>query len=221
MRSGVFLITCLVAMASAPANAAPYWVSYDGNDFPENEGWTHTPGEPPAERWIEDGLLVIDSRADLHTTDGNSTPLPDSMDPEEGEIFVARWRLRILEAAPYYDPEVYICSDNQFEIGLIFGADYVFSAHEGDCMAEFSPGDFHTFELRSCDILSYALFIDDSLAFEGESFEGYSSTQVGFGDGVHGGASLTHWDYFEFGVVPEPGTCVLAFVVAAMWRCLR
>ncbi|MBN2446631.1 MAG: hypothetical protein JXO22_07895 [Phycisphaerae bacterium] len=220
MRRGVFLITCLVAMTNAPANAAPYWVTYDGNDFPENEGWTHTEGEPPALRWIEDGMLVIDSRADNNTTDGNSAPLPDSMDPEEGETFIARWRMRILEVALYEDPGVYVCSDNQFSMGFVFGMDYV-SEYGPNHSAGFSPGEFHTFELRSCDMLSYTLFIDGSLGFEGESSESYSPTQVGFGDNVRGGTSLTQWDYFEFGVVPEPATCVFAFVVAAMWRCLR
>jgi hypothetical protein len=218
MRRVVFSLICFVALASAAANAEPYWVTYDGNDFPENEGWKHTPGEPPALRWIEDGLLVIDSRANLHTTDGNSAPLPNSMDPQAGETFVARLRLRILEAAPYDDPGIYISSDNQFAIGFVFGMNCVTSMFEGDRTAEFSPGEFHTFELRSCDMISYTLLIDDGLAFEGESFESFSPTQVGFGDLVHGGASLAQWDYFEFGVVPEPHSLSLllsSFLLAA------
>jgi hypothetical protein len=58
------------------ARAAPYWVSYQGNDFPENEGWERTftdpngvVGQGGAIRTLENGSLVLNSREDVSIVD--------------------------------------------------------------------------------------------------------------------------------------------------------
>lgn len=38
-RSVAALLLILCAAASAPAT--PYWISWEGDDWPENQGWTH------------------------------------------------------------------------------------------------------------------------------------------------------------------------------------
>ena len=51
----LLFLTGLTLVLAASATAEPYWISYDGNDFPENEGWTRVLNEGGAERSIEDG----------------------------------------------------------------------------------------------------------------------------------------------------------------------
>ena len=61
--------------------------------------------------------------------------------------------------------------------------------------------------MRSTDMRTYELYIDGTLEVEGEYFEGLFSPCFGFGDNASS-ASLAAWDYFRFGVVPEPATCL-------------
>ena len=62
----------------------------------------------------------------------------------------------------------------------------------------------------------YELYVDGDLAIEGVFFEGFFSPCVGFGD-ITSSGSLAAWDYFRFGVVPEPATAP-AFMIALVAR---
>ncbi|MEW6251388.1 MAG: hypothetical protein AB1716_12130, partial [Planctomycetota bacterium] len=57
----------LIAAATARSSpGATYWIDYDPRRgrFPEDplEGWTRVWGYMQAQRWLENGQLVIDSR---------------------------------------------------------------------------------------------------------------------------------------------------------------
>ena len=71
MKRVILLLFTAAALGTLviPAGAEPYWIAYEGNDFPENEGWERYVTGPPAVRWLEDGSLFVDSRADTHTAD--------------------------------------------------------------------------------------------------------------------------------------------------------
>lgn len=57
------LISLLTLAGTCAAMGDEYWIAYEGNDYPENEGWVRWASEPPAKRWIENGSLFIDTRA--------------------------------------------------------------------------------------------------------------------------------------------------------------
>ncbi len=215
-------IVCLVgilALGLGPASADEYWIAYEGNDFPENEGWTRVYGDENghgqggAERWIEDGALVIDSRRHIAIYDYNV--MERQVDPGPAELFIMRWRLRIDEAGPREDPVVAAFSDDSWGVGSHFGESYLESAFETDVAASFEPGVFHAFEFHSWDMRHYELRIDGQLAITGQFCDVITVSEVGWGDGGQGSTSLSRWDYFHFGVVPEPRT-LLMFVGAML-----
>jgi hypothetical protein len=129
-----------------------------------------------------------------------------------------RWRLNVHEAWPWEDPGVFVSSDDQYALLFAFGEGYVVSTFESNVSANFEPGIFHEFDLRSGNMRTYELYIDDQLAIEGVFSKSFISPLVGFGDVVRGGASLAEWDYFRFGVVPEPSGFLLALMALA---CIR
>jgi hypothetical protein len=201
-----------VLLATAPVWAEPYWYAYEGNDFPENEGWERYATDPPAERWLEDGSFFIDSRDGVHTVDNYTIYFDEGgLDPEPGETFIMSWRLNVHEAVPNReDPGVYVISDDLWSVAFLFDEDSLQSFYEPTVDVELEPHVYHEFELRSGDMRSYELYVDGELAIEGVFFEGFFSPYVGFGD-ITGGRSLAAWDYFRFGVVPEP--CSLLMLV--------
>ena len=215
---GLLAGCCLMGTNSAWAEQ--YWIAYEGNDFPENEGWVRHVSDPPAQRWLEGGSLFIDSRAGVHTVDNYSIYFDGGLDPEPGETFIMRWRLLVHEAFPWEDPGVYVISDELWTVTFIFDEGSLLSVYEPNVSAKFEPGVFHEFELRSGDMRRYELYIDDQLAIEGVFFEGLFSPLVGFGD-ITGGASLAQWDYFRFGVVPEPATAQAFALGLLVWRITR
>lgn len=215
MRLVGFTVGVLVAVA--PAWAEQYWIAYEGNDFPENEGWIRYASDPPAQRWLEDGSLFIDSRGDGNIVDNYTMYFDEGgVAPEPGEMFVMWWRLLVQESH-LWDPGVYVTSDDQWEVIFIFDEGSLLSFYEPEVYVELEPGVFHEFELRSTDMRNYELYIDDLLAIEGIFFEGLFSPLVGFGD-ITGGASLAQWDYFRFGVVPEPSAWLMTLIAL---MCIR
>ena len=98
---------------------------------------------------------------------------------------------------------------------FVFAEGYVTSTYEPNKSAEFEPGVFHDFEMYSSDMRSYELHIDGALAIEGVFHESLFPAGAGFGD-LTSGLSLAEWDYFRFGVVPEPACAsLLLFALVA------
>jgi len=212
------LIMAFALSCAFPAAAEEYWIAYEGNDFPENEGWTRLWSGPPAERWIENGSLVIDSRASTATTEWYEW-YPQPLDPSLGEVFIMEWRLRVDEMVNSWpDISVGVFSDERWAAAFHLYEDTIESVFEEDVSADFQSGVFHEFELRTSDMRTYELYLDGALAIEGSFWLSLTSSKVGWGDTVSGAASLARWDHFRFGVVPEPSSAVgiLLLVSAAL-----
>ena len=209
------ILILFVALA-APASAEPYWVAYEGNDLPENDGWWRITGPQRADRWLEDGALVIDSRESVFITDYYIHQMDSVPDPGPGEIFVMQWRLRVDEIVNPYDPTIGVVFDSGWGTGFVVGADFVQNVIVSDLTVSFAPGEYHNFEFWSDATYNYVLYIDGAFAFGGTMWPFPPGPQVTWGDGVEGGASLTHWDYFRFGVVPEPAVAAGAAVVIGL-----
>lgn len=218
----MILLACAGLSASA-ARAEPYWVSYDGTDFPENEGWERYygnwegPGQGGGFRTIEDGILTIDSLYDDGVVEGAIYHRPSQLDPGPGELFIAEWRLSVDEVYGVrpnaFDPMVVIVSDEHWIIGIRYGADMIYSSFEDDVSIPYAPGVFHEFRFTSWDMRAYELYMDGNLVHEGSFWEGLLTAYVAWGDGVQGAASLSRWDYIRFGVIPEPGSLSLAMLL--------
>ncbi len=190
------------------ARAEQYWIAYEGDDFPENEGWTRTISAGGAERWIEDGALVLDGRQDIMIADSYS--MLRSVDPGPGELLLMRWRLNVDEVTMgHSDPHVAVFSDESWSVAFRFSESHVFNAFDLGMNAGFEPGIFHRFELWSCDMRTFELSIDDTLALSGDFVHVITVSKVAWGDGIVGAASMSRWDHFRFGVVPEPSSALL------------
>jgi len=195
-----FLSVFLLVVSSVSADQ--YWIAYEGNDFPENEGWLRVSyGQP--ERWLEDGCLVIDSRGSVSWVEFYQLDMQGNLDPGPAELFVMQWRLRIDEAYGA-DIGIGVFSDDRWAAGFHLDGDTISSTFEPGTSAPFLPGVFHEFELRSPNMRTYDPYIDDELAIEGSFWFQLIESRVGWGDTVQGAASLSRWDYVRFGVVPEP-----------------
>ena len=205
-------LTLAIALVAPAASAEQYWIAYEGDVWPEEQGWHHSYGdwEGPyhggAFRYLADGVLTIDSLHDEGVYDGYIMEMPGEIDPEPGELLVLEWRLKVDEVIGDWDPVVALRSDENWAVGLEFDEASVTSAFEDGVSVSFTPGVFHDYRLTSSDMLTYQLYLDSQLAFEGAFWLSASQSYVAWGDSVQGAASLTHWDYFRFGVVPEPAS---------------
>ena len=217
----MFLMVVSCALAG-PAMADSYWVSYEGNDFPENEGWERTFSDPNgvvgqggAVRTIEDGVLTLDSRESVSIVDFYNWMRP--VNPDPGETFRMRWRVLVDDVPSSYpwDPVAGVFSDNFTAVGFQIAEDRIRSTLEPGIETTLTPGVFHSFEFVSSDMDSYELYIDGVLGFTGSFVPVFEASRVGWGDGIEGASSLSKWDYFEFGVVPEPASAVMS--LALIW----
>jgi len=214
----VCFISLVVAVAGV-ATAEQYWIAYEGNGWPEDEGWWHIWGDEQAHRWIEEGALVIDSLHDIGIADFYDMHMHGQLDPEPGETFVLQWRLRVDEVIGTRDPGVGVSSDEGWTVSFTFEEAAIWSTFEPGVVVTFESGLFHRFELRSADMRHYDLFIDGYLAVSGCFWHGLLQSKVGWGDVVQGSASLSRWDYVRFGVIPEPQVSLLVLVVASLLLC--
>lgn len=211
-------VSFLVANIAAPLHAEQYWLAWEGNDYPENEGWERRiNGVGPAVRTLGDGIMSIDGRADRQIDDYYR--MDRSLNPEPGELFVMQWRLRVNEVIGHplglYDPGVGLFSDDDNELTFVLGVDFIRSYHEDGAIIPIEPFVFHEFEVRSFDMQTYELRIDGTTARTGEFWKpNFRRSGVDWGDYTRGSASLTDWDYFRFGVVPEPSSLALILALA-------
>lgn len=205
-----------------PLHAEPYWVAWEGNDYPENEGWTRQFISGGADRDLSSGAMRIDSTRSHLIYD--QSVLERQVDAEAGELFVVEWRARVnVSDGPLWDQGVGIATDSAGLLILGLYRDAIHSAREGWTIP-LEQGEFHTIRLESIDMESYSIYIDDSFArigaFEPETL---ARSAVTFGDGSSGGGIVSNvdWDYFRFGVVPEPSSylCLLsALACTTLWR---
>lgn len=215
---------CLCVLAAGvfavgAGKAEQFWIAYEGDDYPENQGWTRVYGNENgpyaggANRSLSDGIFTLDSLHDSQIYDFYETDR--SADPGPGEMFVAEWRVLVDPSSTSYDVGVVIARAlSPGHAAIWLGGDGVY-VEPGDTTIGVEAGAFHSYRFESADMSSYTLTIDGAITFAGH-FEDFSVLQsfVNFGDGVQGERSLSRWDYFRYGIVPEPasvwgGVCLL------------
>lgn len=206
MNRGILLLPMLAFVVAFPLHAEQYWIAWEGNDYPENEGWERQITNGGATRSITDGVMTLDTTADLWSNDFYR--LRRDIDPSAGETFRAEWNLRVDEVVGEIDvePSVGIFSNDAWAIGLEFGRDHLESVFESYQAVFYDPDTAHDFVITSDDMREYTLYIDGVVAREGLFVEVLTPRFVAWGSGMLGASSRNHWDYFRFGVVPEPST---------------
>jgi hypothetical protein len=217
------LIPAFLMLGAATASADQYWVEYDPTSglFPEEVGWTRHTEYGGAERSFADGALVLDGLASTQIVDFYTMSRPSSVDPGPGELFVARWRLQVDDVVGLSDPGVGVYSDDSWFAGVSFATDQVMSLTEPGVTCAFTPGVHHEFELRSSDMRSYVFYVDHEIGFAGSFHHLITSSEVGWGDAAQGDASLSRWQSFGFGVIPEPSTVVLTGALGGVLVLIR
>ncbi len=223
MRVRIGIAFVVATFAAAPAAAEPYWVSWTGDNYPEEEGWTRffndangVPNQGGAFRTLDQGYMALDSLRDNTIVDSYSTlGYPD---PEDGEEFVMRWRVRVDDVlgAARYDPVIGIVSEQGAAAGFQLAEDGFRSALESTGRVPLSSGVFHLFEFVSTDMQTYVLSVDGESLMTGQFRPAGGTSRVSWGDGIQGSRSLSTWDFVEFGVIPEPGAARVVLFVAAI-----
>ncbi len=216
----VGVLSTIILLASV-AGATPYWITWEGNDYPENEGWERSVYNNPDVRTLGGGMMTLDGLNTGGGWDGYEQHLQGSLDPDPGEVFIMRWRMRV-EAiqAGSYDPSVFVFSDDAWNVEFHYAINRIHSPGEGPggVVIPFAPGVFHTYEFRSPDMRTYQLWIDGQLVRNGFFRRLVSTSWVGWGDSGGFERSRSTWDYFRVGVaVPEasPLAAMALFGVAA------
>ncbi len=200
------MIVLLVAGCASVAGAEPFWIAWEGNDYPENEGWTRYTRAGGADRSLHDGTMTLDSMADFHIVDEYLIYRP--LVPGAGESFRMEWRMRVDELLGDWDPFVGVCSGDS-AVFLNHSPDGIHSSLEG-LWIDFELGaEFHDFALTSADMASYQLYVDGQLVHSGAFVGPVPYSCVLWGDATTGPSSISTWDYVRFGIVPEPGAGLL------------
>jgi len=214
----------LVALGSVSARGEPVWIAWEGDDWPEAVGYTRSWGnwqglhQGGANRTLEDGVLTYDSLYDPGVWDSYYMEDAVSLNPQDDEVFVCQWRLKVDVVDGPDDPGIGIVSDDGWALGFAFAEDHIRSIFEDYLEIPFAPYAWHEYRIVSTDMRQYALWIDGQVARLGTFGAVFPGSYVGWGEGTQGAASLHHWDYFRFGIVPEPralAILVLAWVTVS------
>jgi hypothetical protein len=218
-----FAAFILLAVA-ASAVGEPYWVAWEGDSLPEEQGWTRSWGDwsglyhgVGSVRTVADGVMTMDSLYDFGVFD--YVHMERSMDPGPGETFVAEWRVcvdAVVSAGPpHEDPVVTIYSDQHTLLAFGYWPDGVRSLFEPDLFVPLTLGAFNSFRVESTNMQEYTFWVNGLFAFAGNFHGTPGSSEFAWGDSVCGVASLTRWDYLRFGaVIPEPSTAVVLLLGA-------
>ena len=223
MMRWLFVLTAALAVLVMPAGAEEYWIAYEGNDFPENEGWTRVYGDggwPPEDepdRWIENGELVIDTSRDSQLWEYYWLPL---FDPGPGETFVAEWRVRSEILSGQYDNSVVFARDaSPGHVAFRLGTGVLFVATE-NLSLPITPAESHVYRFESADMQAYTLCIDGEPVHEGHfETDTFLQSYTGFSADAQGTRSVSYWDYYRFGVVPEPNPLASVIACGLLFGC--
>jgi hypothetical protein len=214
----VLTVSLGMLLVVGAARASPFWVSWE-DGWPDQQGWLEGSSDPPAQKWLEDGLLFIDSRA-AGGYDGYYQN-PASLMPGPQETFAMHWRVRVDESWPTSDPGVIVRADDHYSVAFSMDRQSIHSNYEPGKWALFAPNEFHDFVVQSTDMRAYELYIDGALALQGTFFESlFPGPSVAWGD-LSSAMSLAPWDSVQYGIMPEPSPILCLLIPLCYARSLR
>lgn len=198
------VLALFAGMAAGVVEADEFWIEYDGNVPPEQDGWTRYHNGGPvmlASQPINGGgyAWVIDTLAypqtyNHYTRDVGLVLL------KPGENFVAEWRVMVHGSI---DDSWLNIADMNLSGG--FGATFGQSSCQiaGTTFA-ITPLEFHTYRVESSDLKTFHFSLDGKPLSIYTSPVSMAGVRVLFGDWTSGGfgtpTSRGFWDYVHFGV---------------------
>ena len=213
-----------------PSVAAPFWYKWDGSRYPEEDpGWFRLwgnhqgPQQGQSNRTLINGTLEFNNVHDVGLYDGVHQNFYGTLNPAPGEVFIAKWRLRVDQVVGNpiypYDPSLGLFGDDGWGTGFSHGVDRVKVGifYSTSVIVPFAPYVFHAYEMRTWDMRTFEFYLDGNLAHVGPLDHPVTSGYVAWGDSVVGSGSKAAWDYFEMGVrteVPEPSGLMMAIMLA-------
>jgi hypothetical protein len=196
------------------AGATPWWVAWEGETYPEDDGWSRLVYGGGNDRWFENGAMVLDAQGDPNTVDEYGMQRPLTLNP--GERFLLEWNVRIDSVVGFTDPGVNVEAPGHGLVFMEYTNNSIYSGLEG-VWIPFMPGVFHNYALSSDDMVSYELRIDAQLAYTGHFIGPSPESGVGWGDCGLGSASASVWDRVAFGIVPDPPAGNLLVSAGLAW----
>jgi hypothetical protein len=181
-------------------------VAWEGDDYPENEGWEREGTGDRSVRSLADGVMTMDSLNNVSGQDYYSAY--GAPDPAPGEELVVQWRARVNEIEwdnPNfrYDPGWSLNTADGWFVAFVLGIDELHDLMQ-QVDTPFVARAYHAWELRSGNLRTFNVWLDGDLVSTGEFVLTLPGASVQWGDFVWGPTSSVDWDYFRFGVVPEP-----------------
>ncbi len=213
-RARIGVLSTIILLASA-AGATPYWIAWEGNEYPENEGWMRGYSAGGAVRTLGGGMMTLDGTQSTAIFDSYLLERPGAFDPGPNEYLAVEWRVKV-EATPGYPYDIAVA----FRSDAAWAADVFLSRDRlqilpGFVVVPYEPDVFHEFRLISHDLRTFELHLDGALAYSGPLSRLVTRSEMIWGDAAIGASSRSTWDYFRFGAVeiPEP-SMVVAFLAA-------
>ncbi len=199
-------IFMVLAALCGPMALADWWYTYEADGtFPEQEGFERNTMGGGAQRWFEDGALVLDSTADPGIADFYGKGMESLPDPNDTpHAFVCDWRLQVGSIAGWLDPTLFVTFEGYGDVMLGFQTDRIYSLHEGKYIAYFEPGVFHSYRLVTSDLETYTLAVDGDVSYTGQVSPWAPASVVQFGDNSTMAGSLSRLDYLRYGVLVAP-----------------
>jgi len=201
-------------------------VAFEGDSFPEDEGWIRSDRLYLADRYLADGWLVQTPLA----LEGNNWGQDDfyaySLAPFDGaDAFFLEWRMDTTGLRE----EMFDVAPASIVLGGYRGVLYHFTiARDQVLFRQFSldhnvrydiaPDVPHDYRLELYGEERYELYIDGDLIDAGVP-EGAFPTEdsvLKFGARATYVDSTTRWDYIRFGTIPEPATGILLLCASAV-----
>ncbi len=205
VRKRLIIVGVLVATAPLAA-AAPWSIAYEGNDYPENEGWVRLFESTPPTRQLDDSILTLDTRPTDFDLDYYIQEPSFKTSPDAGETLVIEARLRVTDIVGLSDTFFTFIDEQSYAVSIRFYGDGVDSLLEEWPAVPVDTSQWHTYRLESEDMRSYRLLIDGVLVQHGVFERIISSNRFGWGHDTDPSDARSEWDYVRFGVIPEPST---------------
>jgi hypothetical protein len=145
-----------LGLASVPAAATPFWIDWEGDDWPESVGYTRSwgnwqgPHQGGAIRTLEGGVLTYDTLYDPGAYDYcYMENFPLLLGP--GEVAVMEWKLKVDQGYSGGDPDVGLKSEDGWILGYTFAEDRIRSVFEDYLEIPFVPYVWHEYRVVSPD----------------------------------------------------------------------
>jgi hypothetical protein len=221
--------TGLLVVALVPGIVRANFISYEGSQFPETEGFTREVQYDPV-RWTADGWFY----QEIDVGGGTGQPYDGDLDLYRQSLaafpdtsFVLEWRM--LTDAP--DSEVDWHNGGAAIILVGGGVRYHFNMASGLTLIlrgypyptqyfEIEPGVPHTYRLEVYDADYFEYRIDDEIMDFGvpEGLFPNPQASILFGARFYQSGHTTQWDYVRYTGIPEPTTALLLAAGALLIR---